>query len=527
MNHKKLIYLLVITTIFININAVQAQVKAWGRNDYGQSVNGNLNNQPMPITVQMKNVTGIGGGYYHTLFLSADGTILASGLNSYGQLGDGTNQQPETFVQVTGISGAAQAAGGGFHSLALLTDGTVRSWGYNFYGQLGNNNISDSSTPVTVAGMDNVIAVAAGLEHSLALRSDGTVWSWGNNTNGQLGNDSQMQRDTPVQVLTAPNTPLTEIIAVSAGEFHSIALKSDGTVFVWGNNGHGQLGNDSTEPSSVLTAVRNNSLSRVVQIAAGAYHNAAMKDDGSVFVWGRNTEGEAGNGSSGANGLIYHLTPTRSEIGGKVIDIRAGGFHTLARKADGSIFAWGSNSYGQIGDGSINDTNCSCKATPVQSAVGTGNAVFGAGGFHNFAINPQIRTKVGSGTIFQGDNVRITFGDVTGAGMTAYTAISPPKISLMMSVRRTITDNFPAYNLTTTAKTSDLIEICLNIPNVSDPAQFSRLRLLHDENGELVDRTSSIFYQKRQICARTNSLSSFIVGLEPIKRKRVKVFIDN
>ncbi len=170
-------------------------------------------------------------------------------------------------------------------------------------------------------------------------------------------------------------------------------------------------------------------MSNVVQIAAGAYHNVAMKDDGSVFVWGRNTEGEAGNGSSGANGLIYQLTPTRSELGGKVIDIRAGGFHTLARKTDGSIFAWGSNSFGQIGDGSINDTSCSCKATPVQSAVGTGNAIFGAGGFHNFAINPQIRMKFGSGTIFQGDNVRITFEGVMGAGMTVYTAINPTEIN--------------------------------------------------------------------------------------------------
>lgn len=396
MNRKKLIYLFAIATIFINIVDTQAQLKAWGRNDFGQTANGNLTNQPQPVAVEISNVTDIGGGYYHTLFLRADGTISASGFNLYGQLGDGTNTQPETFTQVSGITTAESVAGGGFHSLALLTDGTVRSWGYNLDGQLGNNSTGDSPTPVTVKDLKDVIAVAAGLEHSLALKSDGTVWTWGNNANGQLGDNSQIQRITPVQVLTAPNTPLVGIIAISAGEFHSLALKFDGTVFIWGSNGHGQLGNGSRTPSSFLTAVQNTTLNNVVQIAAGAYHNAALKNDGSVFVWGRNTEGEAGNGSSGANGLIFQLTPVQSEVGGFVTDIRANGFHTLARKTDGSIFAWGSNLYGQIGDGSTDTTGCSCKAMPVQSAVGVGNAVFGAGSFHNFVgIAPikQIKLK--------------------------------------------------------------------------------------------------------------------------------------
>lgn len=401
MNPKKLTFLFAVAAIFINIADVPAQLRSWGRNDFGQTGNGNVTNQPSPIVINIGSVTGIGSGYYHTLFLRADGTIAASGFNLYGQLGDGTNAQPETTTQVAEISTAAQAAGGGFHSLALLTDGTVRAWGFNAYGQLGNDSTIDSPTPVTAAGLENIVAVAAGLEHSLALKSDGTVWAWGNNSSGQLGDNSQIRRGAAVRVLTSPNTPLTGIIAVSAGEYHSLALKSDGTVYVWGSNGHGQLGNDSTAPSIVLTAVRNTTLSSVVQIAAGAYHNVALKNDGSVFVWGRNTEGEAGNGSSGANGLIYQLTPVQSEVGGNVVDIRARGFHTLARKSDGSIFAWGSNLYGQLGYGTIDTTGCACQPTPVQSQISAGGSVFAAGSFHNFAAGtPTDKSKSKKRRIF-------------------------------------------------------------------------------------------------------------------------------
>jgi alpha-tubulin suppressor-like RCC1 family protein len=234
-------------------------------------------------------------------------TISAWGNNFFGQLGNETyNTNSNTPVEVSNLDGAdlKALAGGQGHSLALKNDGTVWAWGLNQYGQLGDDTYTDTSTPVQVNDptdptgyLSGVTAIAAGSSHSLALKSDGTVWSWGSNTggqeqkiSGQLGNDTYTDSSTPVQV-----SDLDEVKDIAAGSSYSLALKSDGTVWSWGYNEFGQLGDGTNTDSS--TPVQVSDLDGVKAISGGGAHSLGLKDDGTVWAWGSNPYGQLGNGT--------------------------------------------------------------------------------------------------------------------------------------------------------------------------------------------------------------------------------------
>lgn len=173
------------------------------------------------------------------------------------------------------------AAGFSF-SLQLHPEGTVWAYGYNYSGQLGVGTTDYSrSSPVQTVGLNDVKSVAAGWSHALALKQDGTVWSWGRNSNGQLGDGTTTQRNAPVQV-----AGLTDVTAISTHYWHSLALKRDGTVWAWGENAEGELGNGTL--TSSLVPVQVVGLSDVSDIAASGYHSVALKKDGTVWTWGWN-----------------------------------------------------------------------------------------------------------------------------------------------------------------------------------------------------------------------------------------------
>lgn len=235
------------------------------------------------------------------------------GANGEGQLGDGTSlnrfgPSPTTFGAFD--PPLLSIACGWNHMLAVMADNTVRAWGSNLWGQLGAINIASASTlpvPVVIDAsgttrLSGVIAVAGGEHHSLALKNDGTVWAWGSNANGKLGDGTETDRARPVQVLTAPGTPLTGIVAIAAGGEFSLALDNQGAVYAWGINEVGQLGNGSSSPGfRAFAAQVLNLTSGVVAIAAGrnggADHALALKSDGTVWAWGSNLEGQLGLGS--------------------------------------------------------------------------------------------------------------------------------------------------------------------------------------------------------------------------------------
>jgi RHS repeat-associated protein len=334
-------------------------VWAWGNNSYGQLGTGNTTSSTTPIQVNgLSGASGVAAGDYHSLSLKGDGTVWAWGYNAYGQLGNGTTSNSTKPVQVSGLSGATGIAAGNYHSLVLKADGTVWDWGLNNAGQLGNGTATGSTKPVQVSNLSGVVAVAAGgmpgyAGHSLALKGDGTVWAWGYNKHGQLGNGSTAASTVPVQVKN-----LSAVIAIAANGDNSYALKSDGTVWAWGDAGYGQLGNTSVIGSISSVPVKVN-ISGVAKIGAGATHVLAIESDGSAWAWGNNNTGQLGDG--GSCGKTCTNPVQVSGLSGAAF-VTGGYVHSLAAKTDGSAWAWGSNTYGQLGNGT---TTVATKPVPV------------------------------------------------------------------------------------------------------------------------------------------------------------------
>ena len=320
---------------------------AWGWNIYGELGNNSTTDSSIPVSVTTtgaplanRTLLALSSGYQHSLSLCSDGTLASWGYNGFGQLGNNTTTNSglpiavatagttlvgktvcavsagyghNSSVPVTVTSAGTPLAGksvvaisaGHYHSLALCSDGTLAAWGYNFYGQMGNNSTTNSSVPVGVTTVGTplsgktVVSVAAGGYHNLALCSDGTLVAWGNNNSGQLGNNTTTNSSVPVAVTTV-GTALAgkTVIAVAAGQNHSLALCSDGTTATWGNNVYGQLGNNSTTQSNVPAPVSTGGVlagKTVVALTAGNLYSAATCSDGTIASWGYNSNGQMGN----------------------------------------------------------------------------------------------------------------------------------------------------------------------------------------------------------------------------------------
>jgi regulator of chromosome condensation (RCC1) repeat-containing protein len=281
--------------------------------------------------------------------------VWAWGDNESGQLGNGTTTSTNVPVRLTTLGNVVAVAGGNQHSLALRSDGTVWAWGSGSNGQLGNNTRGvNKTTPVQVVGLTGVIGIAAGWNHSVALKSDGTVWAWGYGLFGQLGNGQTLDTAVPVQV-----SGISNVTSIAAGFGHTLALKSDGTVWVWGNNGSGQLGNNSTLNSAVPVQVLN--LSGVAEIAAGYVHNVARTSDARVWAWGDNTRGQLGNGSN----VAYSNIPVQVLTTGYIWRIGSGANTSMALQGVGHVITWGDGSDGELANGTFNPIS----SVPVDSEL--------------------------------------------------------------------------------------------------------------------------------------------------------------
>lgn len=396
-------------------------VVAWGVNAVGETGNPAFpGNQHAAVPVAgiggsgtLKGAIGVAAGDGFSLALMADGTVLSWGDDSFGQLGNGAVTGPKTSpVRVSGIGGvgtlqnAVAIAAGSFHAMAVLADGTMVAWGRNGLGQLGTGETGGTATsparvvaPAGSAFLDRVTAIEAGNKFSIALRSDGTVFAWGDDTDGQLGNGSVTgAKNRPGTVLdTDGRSPLARVVAISAGKFHGLAMRADGTGVSWGTNASGELsaGTMANAPVPVPVLASGSGMTRMIGIAGGGAHSlflantagteltgglggsiytipgsngtgalsgtvgvsagyyfaAALMADGTVSTFGSTSGdlGQYGRGSSVTQAPLPVLGLNGTGVLNNVVALSAGEIHTVALRADGTVVAWGDNRAGQLG----------------------------------------------------------------------------------------------------------------------------------------------------------------------------------
>jgi alpha-tubulin suppressor-like RCC1 family protein len=328
---------------------------AWGQNvdgELGAGYRGTESN--VPVGVLLSGFKSVVPGYYSTYAPMNDGTVRAWGGNDFGELGNGTRLESDRPLPVRGLSGVVQFAAGGAHSLALRGSGEIATWGGNTFGTIGNGTSGDGReagvTLPVFPELSRVVSVSAGGSMDAAVLSDGAVATWGENKQGQLGDGTTDEKNVPTRVRGLAGVKAVAVGGVGSLGGHMLAMLDDGTVMAWGSNEEGQLGDGTTEGSSVPVHVKG--LATVVAISAGPSHSLALLADGTLMAWGSNTFGQLG-----IPGIASSTTPRPVMRG--VADISAGLRYSLAVK-DGKAFAWGWNHFGVLGDGTNVD-----KATPV------------------------------------------------------------------------------------------------------------------------------------------------------------------
>ena len=460
---------------------------AWGANQAGQlGAAGVGDRQGYPFLWSLPE-TGtawvqVASGDWHSVALAADGTVWTWGQNGLGQLGDGTTVNRPTPMPVAGLTEVIAVAAGKYHSLAVTGEGRVWAWGSNDYRQLGNNGSQGAHAwrPVAVViaeprsdgglnfpPLTDVIAVAASEVHSVALKKNGTVWAWGDNRSGQLGTCYTFTSAFAQPVLATCGTepvPLTEVRQISAGGYfrpglsteqrgvaYTLAVREDGTIWGWGNNEHCQLGESAWQHPTTPQSLPNlNNLGTVRVLAGGDQHGAALTADGRVWTWGDNRYGQLGVGAGPAQCVPVAVTQVADAT-----TLGAGPAHTLATRPDGTVWTWGRNHQGQLGDGTTADRPtpepvvgvCGVDQLHLQSAPPAGCRVTVA------TSGVGQGTVAGDGDYAAGATVTLTATPADGSVLAGW---NPP-----CAAQFTMSD--PARALTCTARFTSTINYLLTV----------------------------------------------------------------
>lgn len=347
-------------------------IYSWGVNPTGQFGNNSTSSVAAPLASAAV-MTGVSSGQTITNLgavtsSSSNGTMTAIdsagsaygwGYNNSGQVGVGTTTTPIKIpTKLTALAGKTikQITTGLSHAVALDSTGKVYTWGDNTAaGQLGNGTMVSSITPVAVTGGalagKTITAVAAGFFHTLALDSTGKVYAWGDGTYGQLGNGSSTQQSLPVAVTTSGVLSGKTIVAIAAGGRISMALDSNGQLYAWGQNGSGEVGDGTTASRNAPVAVQTTGVlsGKTITRMSSAYGKSmALDSNGQVYAWGGNTYGQVGDGTT-TNRLSPVLVTGLSGI--TITGISSSTTHSLAIDNAGNAYAWGLNASGQLGDG--------------------------------------------------------------------------------------------------------------------------------------------------------------------------------
>lgn len=310
------------------------------------------------------------GGEHFTVGITTDGKLWSWGFNNYAQLGQGTqgNSANPNKSQIGIATDWKEVETGSEYGLAIKNNGTLWGWGANYYGMLGDGTGTTRNLPVQIGTDTNWSKISAGTVNTLAIKNDGTLWAWGRNNEGQIGDGTYTIRAVPTQIGVD-----TDWIEISMGQRHGIALKTNGSLWAWGAYDNGQLGLGSTSFSKINSPTQVGTSTNWKFISAGRNFNLAIKNDGTLWSWGQNDFGQLGNGFSfgGSNVPIQIGTDT------DWASIAAGDIHSIALKTNGTRWAWGSNGSGSLSSGSI-------------GALGD-----------NTIINKNIPTQIGADTDWQ------------------------------------------------------------------------------------------------------------------------------
>jgi alpha-tubulin suppressor-like RCC1 family protein len=391
-------------------------VVCWGDSSSGQIGNGTTNGNVTEsvVVTGLTNAIALSAGANHTCALKAGGSVACWGNNVNGQLGDGTSGSSKpNITTVLGLTDAVAISAGQFHTCALKANASVVCWGRNIAGQLGDGNLNgnfNSNTPTTtptpVTGLTDAVALSAGANHTCALKTGGSLVCWGGNFNGQLGDGTNNNNKSgPV-----PVTGITDVVALSAGSEHTCALKAGGSAACWGKNSDGQVGDGTTVPRATSTAVVG--LTNAVAINAGGNINStifkgrtcALKANGSVACWGDQGFDPTKSATVQANATtIAGLTDT--------VSISAGGDHICALKASGAIACFGNDVSGQLGDGATGGAQTKFVAVNTVGGLLTDTtAMSAAGDGHTCAV------KIDNTVVCWGRNDRGQLGNSTNIG---------------------------------------------------------------------------------------------------------------
>ena len=351
----------------------------WGDGNNGKLGIGVLGNRSIPTSPAGggTNWSQVSAGYQHMGAVKTDGTLWMWGSNNNGQVGNG--------VDGTSYSSPITTAGGGTNwiqvscafdnfTAAVKSDGTLWTWGANSYGQLGINNTTSIYSPVTTAGGGtNWKQVSAGSKFTAAIKTDGTLWTWGYGYNWQLGSNNISVRSSPGMVAGGG----TDWAQVSAGITHTAAVKTDGTLWTWGTSSEGGIGANALFSRSSPGTVAGGGTTWK-QVSAGGYLVAAIKTDGTLWTWGANWFGQLGNGTTS------NRSSPNSTVGGGTdwSSVSCGAYHISATKTDGKIYTVGRNNWGQLGNGTT--INRSSPVT-VTGGITTWTQV-SAGSYHTAGI---------------------------------------------------------------------------------------------------------------------------------------------
>jgi alpha-tubulin suppressor-like RCC1 family protein len=356
------------------IKAVSAY--AWGNGGNGRLGDGTLVARSSPVSVVggFTDWIQVSGGSTHSLGLRANGTAYAWGNNGTGQLGDVTTVNKTSPVSVIGgFTDWIQVGSGNFHSLGLRANGTAWAWGSGASGQLGDNTEVDKSSPVSViGGFTDWIQVSGGNSYSLGLRANGTAWAWGPNGSGQLGDGTAVNKSSPVSVVGG----YTDWIQVSGGG-HSLGVRANGTAWAWGTGGSGRLGDGTAVTKSSPVSVVGG-FTDWIQVSGGNSYSLGLRANGTAWAWGSNGSGELGDDT-----IVNKSSPV-SVVGGFTdwIQVSCGGSHSVGLRANGTAWAWGFGTSGQLGDNTEVD-----KSSPVSVIGGFTDWIqVSAGGSHSLGI---------------------------------------------------------------------------------------------------------------------------------------------